>query len=170
MRQLVFLYNELLDETYQKQLGLSLEFISFAYANNLVIYDMNGRYIAVEKDKIKKTNKDGRVYGGLFILNNSEHYMRVLDASLICSKSVLGVNHKLDLHHRLKMEIVPINFKSVEDFLNLKYNEGDTLKVVSYVGNSENELISKHINNTVRNKVTTGFDINNFINLLIKEC
>ena len=40
MRRVVFLYNELLDEDYQKQLKLPLEFVCFAYINGAVMYEL----------------------------------------------------------------------------------------------------------------------------------
>ena len=169
MRRVVFLYNELLDEDYQKKLKLPLEFICFAYIEGVTMYDIKGKYYAVKENDLKKTNKYNRVYGALYILHNSEHFLRVLDASMTCSKGFIGANHKLDLFHRTKGKAVPIHFKTVEDFLKMKYNEGEGLDIITYFANPQNELVKLNVLNTVRNREVSGLDINNFINLLLKE-
>lgn len=133
------------------------------------MYDIKGKYYAVKENELKKTNKYNRVYGALYILHNSEHFLRVLDASMTCSKGFIGKNHKLDIFHRVKEKAVPIHFKSVEEFLKMKYNEGEGLEIITYFANPNNELIKSGITNTVRNREISGLDINNFINLLIKE-
>lgn len=170
MRQVIFLYNELLDQDYQQKLKIPLDFISFAYIEDAVMYDMNGRYIAIEKGALRNTNRYKKVYGALFLLHNSEHFLRSLDASLMCSKTLLGFNHKLDEHHRLNLKATPIQFKSIEDFFKMKYNEGEPLRVLSYLGNPENEFIKTNVLNTVKNREVSGLDVNNFINLVLKEC
>lgn len=169
MRRVVFLYNELLDEGYQKKLKLPLEFVCFAYMNNATMYEIKGKYYALKKDTLKKTKRYDRVYGALYILHNSEHFLRVLDASMTCSKGFIGTNHKLDIFHRVKEKAVPIHFKTIEEFLKMKYNEGEELDIITYIANPQNELIKLNVSNTVRNREVSGLDINNFINLLIKE-
>lgn len=169
MRRVVFLYNELLDEEYQKKLKLPLEFICFAYMENTVMYDIKGKYYALKSGTLKSTKKYNRIYGALYILHNSEHFLRVLDASLTCSKGFIGTNHKLDLFHRTKEKAVPIHFKTVEEFFKMKYNEGEELDIITYLANPQNELIKSNVLNTVRNREVSGLDINNFINLLLKE-
>lgn len=170
MRRVVFIYNDLLDEKYQKQLRLPLEFICFGYIENAVMYDIKGKYYAVQENVLKRTSKYNKVYGALYILHNSEHFLRVLDAVMVCSKSYLGKNHELDISHRQKIKAYPIHFKSIEEFLKLKYNEGEGLEVITYLANPNNDVIKTNVLNSVRNRVIEGLDINNFINLVIKEC
>ncbi len=169
MRSVVFLYNELLNEDYQKQLKLPLEFICFAYMEGAVMYDIKGKYYAVKENSIKNTKKYNKIYGALYILHNSEHFLRVLDAALVCSKGIIGSNHKLDMFHRVREKAIPIHFKTVEEFLKMKYNEGEGLGIITYIANPENELVKSNVNNTVRNREVSGLDINNFINLLIEK-
>lgn len=169
MKQLLFLYNELLDENYQKKLRLPLEFISFAYIDNALMYDICGRYIAIEDNTLVSSKKYNRVYGALYILDNAEHYLRTLDASLICSRGLIGKNHKLDEFHRVNRLATPIHFKTIEDFLKLKYNESEQINIITYLANTENEFIKSKVNNSTKNRETCGFDINNFINLVLKE-
>ena len=169
MKQLLFLYNELLDENYQKKLRLPLEFISFAYIDNALMYDICGRYIAIEDNTLVSSKKYNRVYGALYILDNTEHYLRTLDASLICSRGLIGKNHKLDEFHRINRLATPIHFKTIEDFLKLKYNESEQISIITYLANTENEFIKAKVNNSTKNRETCGFDVNNFINLVLKE-
>jgi len=169
VRRVVFLYNELLDEDYQKKLKLPLEFICFGYIEGVTMYDIKGKYYALKENELKKTNRYNRVYGALYILHNSEHFLRVLDASMTCSKGFIGKNHNLDIFHRVKEKAIPIHFKSVEEFLKMKYNEGEGLEIITYFANPNNELIKSNVLNTVRNREVSGLDINNFINLLLKE-
>lgn len=169
MKQLLFLYNELLDEDYQNKLRLPLEFISFAYIDNALMYDICGRYIAIEDNKIIKSKKYNRIYGALFILDNAENYIRNIDAYLMCSKGLVGKNHKLDQFHRINKLATPIHFKTIEDFLKLKYNETEAITTITYLANTENEFIKSKVNNSTNNRETCGFDINNFINLVLKE-
>ena len=51
----------------------------------------------------------------------------------------------------------------------MKYNEGEGLDIITYLANPNNELIKSNVFNTVRNREVSGLDINNFINLLLKE-
>ena len=169
MRRVVFLYNELLNEDYQKQLRLPLEFICFAYIEGTVLYDIKNKYYAVKENTLRKTKKNNKVYGALYILHNSEHFLRVLDATFVCSKGIIGSNHKLDLFHRVKEKAVPIHFKTVEEFLKIKYNEGEGLDIITYLANPNNELIKSNVKNTVRNREVSGLDVNNFINIMIEK-
>ena len=169
MRQVVFLYNELMNKSYQEKLKLPLEFICFAYIEGAIMYDIKGKYYALKENSLRKTKGYNRVYGALYILHNSEHFLRTLDASLVCSRGIIGKNHKLDVMHRTKEKAIPIHFKTVEEFLKMKYNEGDGLDVITYIANPENELIKSNVINTVRNREVCGLDINNFIDLLLKE-
>lgn len=169
MKQLVFLYDEYLDEDKQKLAKLPLEFICFAYIKGVNMYDLKGTYIAIKENTLKKTKKYNKVYGALYILDMSEHYLRTLDAVMTCSKGFIGSNHKLDIRHREKIKATPIHFKTIEEFTKLKYNEGEELDVITYLANPQNELIKTNVLNSVRNREVTGLDINNFINLVLKE-
>lgn len=169
MKQLVFLYNDLLDEDIQKKARLPLKFICFAYINNAIMYDLNGKYVAIHENELKKTYKYNKVYGALYVLDNSEYNLRNLDAIMVCSKGLIGSNHKYDLMHRQKIKAIPIHFKSIEEFLKMKYNEGEGLDVITYLANPFNNVIKTNVLNTVRNREVSGLDINNFINLVMKE-
>lgn len=169
MNKVVFLYNELLNKDYQNKLKLPLEFVCFAYIEQVVLYNVKDKYYALKENTIKKTKGYNKVFGALYILHNSERFLRTLDAANVCSKSLIGSNHKLDLFHRTKYKAVPIHFKTVEEFVKIKYNEGDGLDVITYLANPENNLIKSNVNNTVRNREVLGLDVNNFMNILIEK-
>ena len=65
MKQVVFLYNELLDENKQKLAKLPLEFICFAYINNTTMYYIDKKYVAIRKNELKKTNTYNKEYGAM---------------------------------------------------------------------------------------------------------
>ena len=169
MKQVVFLYNEWLDEEKQKLAKLPLEFVCFAYIDNAVMYEIEGRYVAIRKGEIATTKKYNKVYGALYILHSSERSIRTLDAVMMCSKAFIGSNHKYDVTHRINAQITPIHFDSVEEFLLMRYTEGDELDVITYLANQDNTMIRENVLNSVRNREVCGFDINNFINLMVKE-
>lgn len=169
MKQVVFIYNEWLDEEKQKIAKLPLEFICFAYINNAIMYDIKGNYVAIRENKLRKTKKYNKVYGALYILHNSEHYLRTLDAVMTCSKGFIGTNHKYDIMHRENVKVIPIHFKTVEEFLMMRYNEGEEVSAITYLANPENKLIKTNVLNSVRNREVSGLDVNNFINLVMKE-
>ena len=170
MRQVVFIYNELLDKKKQKLAKLPLDFICFAYIKNADLYDIKGKYYSVEKNSLKRTKTNNKVFGALYILHNSEHYMRTLDACMTCSKGLIGTNHQLDINHRVKRKAVPIHFQNIENFLKNKYNEGDELNITTYLANTNHKMIKDNVLNTVRNREVSGLDVNNFVNLLIERC
>lgn len=170
MRQLVFIYNELLDDKKQELLKLPLDFVCFAYIENAIMYEVKKKYIAIKENVLTKTKKYNKVYGALYILHNSEHFLRTLDASMGCSKGFIGYNHDKDVTHREKLNAIPIHFKSVEDFLKLKYNEGVGVRVITHLANPKNDVIKTNVLNTVRNREVSGLDINHFVDLVLKEC
>lgn len=169
MKQVVFLYNEWLDEEKQKLAKLPLEFICFAYIDNTVMYEIEKKYVAIREGEIAITKKYNKVYGALYILHNSERSIRTLDAVMICSKAFIGSNHKNDVTHRKNVQVTPIHFNSIEEFLLMCYKEKDKIDAITYLANQDNIMIREGVLNTVRNREVCGFDINNFINLMMKE-
>lgn len=170
MKQIVFLYNELLSKQNQEKYRLPLEFVCFAYVNNAVLYNFKGSSYMLHHGELKKTNKNKKVYGALYILDNSEHNLRVLDAIMSCSKSLIGKNHIKDIMHREYVYTKPIHFKKVEDFIKMRYNEKEEeIQVISYFGNINNDYIKSNVLNTTKNREMCGFDIEYFINLLCEK-
>ena len=45
----------------------------------------------------------------------------------------------------------------------------EEIDVITYLGNINNNVIKTNVLNTVRNREVSGLDINNFINLVLKE-
>lgn len=169
MKQAVFLYNELLDENIQKLTKIPLEFVCFAYVKDVTLYKKKDKYYAIRSSALKKKTKHKRVYGAIYILHSSEKYLRNLDAFMVCSRSFIGKNHKNDIMHREKVKARPIHFKSIEEFVKMRYNEMEEIDVIMYLANHDNEFIKANVTNTVKNREVIGFDINNYINLVLKE-
>ena len=167
MKQVVFLYNQLLNENYQKKVKLPLEFVCFAYVKEVVMYKKKETYYAVDRKHLK--TRYNKVYGAMYILDCSEQNLRRLDALMGCSKSLIGSNHKNDIMHRFKIKARPIFFKTVEQFFKMKYNEKEGVEVFIYLANPDNCFIKTNVLNTVKNREVSGLDINNYINLIVEK-
>lgn len=163
MKQVLFLYNNLLDEEFQRKLKLPLEFVCFAYIKNATMYVKRDNCYAV------KDNSKYRVYGAMYILDSSEHNLRRLDAIMTCSKSIIGVNHQYDIMHRVKTKARPIFFNNIEEFLKMKYNEKEGVEVITYFANPQNDFIKTNVLNSVKNREVSGLDINHYINLVLEK-
>lgn len=169
MKQLVFLYNDILNEEKQKKYRLPLEFICFAYVNNAVLYDFKGNCYMLKRGDLRKSNKNKKVFGALYILHNAENNLRILDAVMTCSKSLIGKNHIKDIMHREYVYARPIHFKTIEEFIKMRYNEKEDVQVMTYFGNINNSYIKTNVMNTTKNREMCGFDIENFINLVLEK-
>lgn len=167
MKQVIFLYNYMLNDKWQNKSKLPLTFLSFGFMKGKV-YRIEDNYIAIDSTSKKHKWNDDRVYGAFYILDNSEFYMRVLDGIMGCSLTSLHKNHTMDYMHRKKVPITPIYFDSITEFAQLLYKEKDEIECISYVGNMENRFISYKVNNTHRNRISNGMDEVSFIDLLIK--
>ena len=161
MKEAIFIYNELLDEKKQELYKLPINFICFAYLNKAKLYNLNG------KCYITKTNINNKVYGALYILDNSHQNIRILDAIMGCSRSITGKNHIKDMNWREKVTITPINFNSIEDFMKMRYNEKSDISVITYFANINNNYIKNKVIKSY-NRETCDFDIENLLNLLLK--
>lgn len=153
----------MIGDKWQEKSKLPLTFISFAFIEGKM-YRIENNYLAVQK----KHKWEDRLYGAIFLLDNSEYYLRVLDGIMGCSMTSLGNNHRLDFTHRITIQTIPIFFNTITEFAKLLYVEKNPTKCITYIANLENTLIDKKVNNTYRNHVRYGFDRVNFINLLNK--
>lgn len=160
LKEVVFIYNELLDEKKQNLYRIPLTFICFAYVDHAKMYNVKGRTY------ISKTKMNNRVYGALYVLDNSHQNMKILDAIMENSKGIIGKNHVKDINWREKVLVTPIHFKSVEDFVKMRYNESSEISAITYFTNHSNNYIK---NNVIKpyNRETCDFDINNYLNLLL---
>lgn len=167
MKNLVFLYNDLLDENKQNIAKLPLEFVCFAYVKEAVMYEKRGNYYAIQRENLN--TRYNKIYGAIYILDHSERNFRRLDALMTCSKSIIGSNHKYDIMHRTKVKARPIFFKNIEEFLKMKYNEKEGVEVTIYFANPNNNFIKTNVLNSVKNREVSGLDINNYINLVLEK-
>lgn len=162
MKKLIFLSNELLAPNKREKMKLPLTFISFAYVEGKMIKYKDTTMVFSDQKKWG----NNRVYGALFILDDFEFHIRVLDAMHVCSLSRMYRNHKLDLHHRVLTEVTPIFFDSISQFTRLKYREIEKIKVYAFFGNSHLPKISKRLHGRNSYRIKDGIDKENFKKLL----
>lgn len=169
MSKLVFLYNNLLDKEVRDKLSIPIEFVCFGYIKAR-LYHFKENYIAISNTDLKRKWGHDIVYGGIFILKEEYFYERILDASLVCSKSALYKNHRLDIMHRHQVPCTPIHFETVEDFAYMRYTEKEEIQVDTYLGNPLNEYV-KHriISPYIRNRELSGLDVYNFVKCCIQQ-
>lgn len=145
MKKALFLYNISGTVNKLKELRVPFEIVSFGYIEGALYYCKKD-YIALDiNTDIKKHKGFNKVYGMLIVIDYSEFYMRPLDAINCCSKTSIGVNHELDMMHRVKKMFTPITFNSIQDFFELKYKEFEPVMVETYIGNTKNNNIKKMV-------------------------
>lgn len=147
---------------------IPLKFITFAYVKGKMYrgYRNQGTFIAHGK----REYGNDVVYGGIFLLEDFDFYIRILDAYGACSLSTLGRNHKLDLLHRHTVSATPISFSSIEDFSRLKYEEREEINVQTYLGNPTHLKINKRlIEVNASYRIVDGFDKKHFKQLIQEE-
>lgn len=162
--RLLFLSNELCSPSWQREMRLPLEFITFAHIKGKMYkhFRNNGSFVLESK---KKWGNDV-VYGGIFLLKDFDFYIRILDAYQLCSLSSLYRNHKLDIHHRITTEATPISFSTVDEFERLMYKEREAIRVQTYVGNPNHPKIKQRLNKTVSYRIYDGIDKKHFRELI----
>lgn len=151
---LVFISNELLSPTLQRELGVPLEFVSFAITKGQMYSHYAKRSTFVLRGG--KVWGNSVVYGVLFHLRDSDFYLRLLDSYHACSMSSLYKNHVLDLHHRLYDFVTPISFNNVDELERLMYKEREEVKAMFYVGNPKHNNITRRLHRRNSYRVLDG--------------
>ena len=162
MDKLIFLHNELMSTEVQRQMGIPMQFVSFAIAEGKMYkhYHNPSNFIIGLKETKQWGNK--AVYGAIFLCKDFEFYSAILDAFHACSMSTLTTNHARDFHHRSEVNVIPISFDSLEDLSRLKYREKEAIKAQIYKGNVEHPKISCRLNNHNSFRIIDGIDARNF--------
>lgn len=156
---LIFISNELLDESKLKRLSVPLQLISFGFVEGKL-------YKHFRNDGTFMLPKHGRswgndvVYGAIFAVPDFTFYIRLLDSYHQCSLSALGRNHTYDVHHRIEQLATPISFTSMEEFVSLKYRERTPIEVNLYTGNLTHPKINQRLNKTAGYRIESGVDKN----------
>jgi hypothetical protein len=130
----------------REQLRLPMTFVSFAITDG-GLYKFPHTHLNVVHKKMKGNNV---VYGALYVLHDDNFHIRTLDSYYLCSLSTLRCNHNLDLSHRIKQEVRPITFSSIDQFSRLLYKEHEPILAEMYVANP------KHPKTTQRTKHVPG--------------
>lgn len=160
---LIFLSGQMCDPTLQDDLGLPIEFISFAIFKGHIYYDES-----VDDTFILESTRStvDAVYGGLFLLQDDDFYMPVIDAYNLCSMSVLRKNHIKDRQHRITHSITPISFDTVEQLRRLDYWEREDIEAVIYVGNPNHPNTRRLSRVRSGAKLVSGVHTKPFLSLL----
>lgn len=153
---LLFISNELLNPTLQKEMRLPLDFVTFAHIKgNMYTHFRKHSTFTLHPAKVWGNEV---VYGALFSLRDYEFYIRILDAYNLCSLSTLGKNHNRDVHHRITVEATPISFSSVDELERLQYRERESIQADTYLGNPKHPKINQRLNKTNSYRVIDGID------------
>lgn len=169
MKKLIFIYDRLLHPDWRSRLKLPLIFISFAFVKGKMFTYRDSKKVGsvfiVKPNSITQKHGNDLVYGALFLLDKSEHYLRTLDSMYVCSLARMFKNHDLDFMHRNEILATPIHFKTLESFHNLLYYEQTPVKCFAYYGNVKNSYIKHRVKGTRgnSNRIMHNIDYNNFI-------
>lgn len=165
---LVFLYNELLDRELRDAMCLDGTFVSFAYIEDVKMYQLDIENVTVVKyDDVTQGYGNNKVYGAIYMLNDRE-YLRYINAYMLCSNSVLGGNHKYDTNHLYKMEATVISFDTLDQLARLRYNIISKVEVFTYLGNIEKEEVTNRVRQS-RYRIASGMLEDSFFNEWLKE-
>lgn len=160
---LIFLSNELMNPSWQRELRVPLEFINFGFVEGKMYY-MPQRKSTFNLVDVQDKWGNTVIYGAFFLIRDYHYYIRALDAYMFCSKSALGRNHVYDMQHRINVEGTQIAFRTTEDFCKLKYQEVQSIVCEMYVGNTSHPKLNHRL--THRHRVTDGLDTHNFKELI----
>ena len=159
MNNLLFLTDELQDPVLRQELKLPMIFIGYALTTGKM-YKRRGSTFVISDSSVKNWG-NSVVYGGIYLLEDFSHYIRVIDAYNSCSLSLLGTNHNYDLNHRVQKKVTTIDFQELKELHNLKYEEKTDVVTQMYLGNMAHNKI-KHIvcNNMNSYRVQSGANHN----------
>ena len=154
--KLVFLSNELLDQSRTQSLGVPLQFITFAHIEGKLYkhFRNEGTFVSTHG----KVWGNRVVYGAIYAVQDFDFYIRTLDSYHQCSRSLLRGNHVNDVHHRLETKATPISFKTINELERLQYKEREAIRVFAYYGNLNHPRIKQRLNKTVSYRLIHGMD------------
>lgn len=155
-KNLLFLYNDLIDPDVKEKLRLPLEFVSFAIVDGKMYSHYADNGVFITPLGIDKDWGNTKVYGGLFICKDISYYYSLLDAYHACSMYNLRRNHFMDLHHRVSIKATPIYFDNLDELSRLKYREGGEIDAITYIGNTDHSRIYKRFLTTQSYRLVDG--------------
>ncbi len=163
MNNLIFLTNNLQNPHIQKDLRIPLDFVCFGIlkAKMYKYFGNNDTFITITD---KSNQENNVVYGGIFLCKDFDFYSRILDSFYLCSLSVLLRNHANDICHRVKVEVTPIYFNTLNELARLQYQESEeTIQVETYIANLSHPKIKKRITDYKNSyRIMDGIDAINF--------
>lgn len=150
----VFVCNELTNLEYMHKL---LHYDSFSIA------ETQGRLYSVYRTPTLIVNDDvlrwaeRRVYGVMYTFTKYplKRLLYTLDAYHGCSSSrSLGVANPYDLTTREQMYVNPLQYESIEDFLNYRHTYLEQEIAYTWIGNQHNKYVKKAL--YFENKIKNG--------------
>lgn len=106
------------------------------------MYNMENAYpVVIRPNQGKKSRNPCIVYGAIIEIECEENDLRALDDYEGCSYGSTGKNEPYDLYHRVFATATEIEFDSMINFTQYKYNLGQKHKVITYLGNMDNPKI-----------------------------
>ena len=153
---LLFVTNELLNPNQQRDMRLPFKYIVFGITEGRMFKHFRSNSTFITPNNVKKAWGNSVVYGSIFLIDNFDYYAPILDAYHLCSMSTLQGNQRWDIHHRIKVNVNPIHFNTLDELASLKYKEGEPIEVETYIGNVDHPKINQRINNSHSLRVIDG--------------
>lgn len=150
-RTLVALYNSACNHEFLDKMKIAYAPVGYVMFTGALYVYWNEYWALPYSSEIKQHKGFDKVYAKLYVIQD-EFYMKQLDAYHRCSLSMLRKNHIMDLSHRVRVPCIPIAFDDINSFMNLDYEEGDTVQIQTYIANPYNELMKEMIKKNRRHR------------------
>lgn len=150
-KALVFIYDTMMLKEQQKILEVNMQFVSFAYAKGK-LYNISKRKKMERFVLTNRTKTLEVVYGAIFLVSNWEWDKMKLCSFYSNSIPYSGETLDSDLFDLVSINVVPIKFNSIEEFVNLEYKVLEPIDCLAFVENKENEYVKKRANFRYKSK------------------
>ena len=145
MNKLIFLTSNAMSPRTIKAARIPLQFISFGYAEGRLATKHRELDDTILIYKPKEQPLYGDIaYGALFVLEDYEFHIPVLDALMGCTEAITaGLYQHVNI--RVDVNVVPIAFNSLDEFRRLIYTEKDLISATTYYANPNHITIINRI-------------------------
>lgn len=163
----VFVVNELANLNVIRQFELEPSYMSIAECTGN-LYNIRKNPTLIINDKIKR-QINRRVFGVLYRFDGVplQQILQTFDSYHCCSMSRIGISNPHDWNIRITNKAYPINFNSIEQFVNYRYEYEEPINCYMWVGNIECRFIKKAIKSS--NKLIYGLYEKGLIDAIRKE-
>lgn len=171
--RILFLYDELMTRSTQQNLRLPIHFLSYGYVRGRMYWcndEKKRRYFIIPPSTQKHIkNVNDYVYGGIFVINDYEEYERSLYSFYNSSIAYLGKSIQEDLYIPEKIQITPIKFKTLQELEECRYTSLEPFEGLTMMANQENKKIQNSISHGRYYRRVSGFDVPNFLTMLMEN-